>query len=223
MADQPTRRRIDAERNRARILRAAGDMFREDEAATMPAIARRAELSVATAYRFFASLGDLRAEYLRCVIVELADYSERSEAEGADLFADVLGEWLRLQSVYGDAIIQLRSREGYLTRLRSDDPVIATVRRAWAAPITQLLDQMSLGDLDLEDALYLHNILFDPREIRDLRVQRGWSDTTIAAWLTHAYRALLRSWATAPEAAPGTVHGGVAHPQPERRRQISSS
>ena len=80
----------------------------------------------------------------------------------------------------------------------------------------------SLGDLDLEDALYLHNILFDPREIRDLRVQRGWS-ATIAARPTHAYRALLRSWATAPQAAPGTVHGGVAHPQPERRWQISSS
>ena len=203
MAGQPTRRRIDAERNRARILRAAGELFRGDESATMPAIARRAELSVATAYRFFPSLGDLRAEYLRSVIVELADYSERSEAQGADLFADVLGEWLRLQRVYGDAIIQLRSREGYLTRLRSEDPVITTVRRAWAEPITHLLDDMGLSDLDLEDALYLHNILFDPREIRDLRVQRGWSDTTIAARLTHVYRALLRSWTTDPEAVPG--------------------
>jgi hypothetical protein len=105
--------------------------------------------------------------------------------------------------VYGDAIIQLRSREGYLTRLRSEDPVITTVRRAWAEPITQLLAQMGVDDLDLEDALYLHNILFDPREIRDLRVQRGWSDTTIAARLTHAYRALLRSWATDPEAVRG--------------------
>ena len=221
MAGQPTRRRIDAERNRARILRAAGELFREYEAATMPAIARRAELSVATAYRFFPSLGDLRAEYLRSVIVELAAYSERSEAQGADLFADVLGEWLRLQSVYGDAIIQLRSRAGYLTRLRSEDPVITTVRRAWAEPITQLLAQMGLSDLDLEDALYLHNILFDPREIRDLRVQRGWSDTTIAARLTRAYRALLRSWATEPEAVPGTASevadGEAAAPTPAPR------
>ena len=206
VAERTGRRRIDAERNRSRILDAAGALFRDDEAATMPAIAERAQLSVATAYRFFPSLSELRAEYLRLVIAELADYSARSTATGADLFADVLGEWLRLQSTYGDAIIHLRSHEGYLTRLRAGDPVITTVRRAWAQPITHLLHDLGQDSLDIEDALYLHNILFDPRELRDLRVQRGWSDATIAARVTRSYRALLRSWAQptdddAPEAA----------------------
>lgn len=196
MGEQTGGRRIDAQRNRARLLRAAGALFRTDESVTMPAIAERAELSVATAYRFFPSLHDLRSEYLRSVIAELADYSERSAATGGALFDDVLGEWLRLQQKYGDAIIHLRSREGYLTRLHSGEPVITTVRLAWSEPVGQLLAHLGIQDLDIEDALYLHNILFDPRDVRDLRSQRGWTDAVIARRLTDAYCALLRSWAS---------------------------
>lgn len=200
VGEQPGGRRIDAQRNRARLLRAAGELFRSDESATMPAIAERAELSVATAYRFFPSLRDLRSEYLRSVIEELVFYSEKSTATGRDLFDDVLGEWLRLQREYGDAIIHLRSREGYLTRLHSGEPVITAVRRAWSEPVRQLLAHLGLQDVDIEDALYLHNLLFDPRDVRDLRTQRGWTDVTIAHRLTDAYCAVLRSWASHDEA-----------------------
>lgn len=199
MGDRPhsNGRRIDAQRNRLRLLRAAGDAFREhDDAATMPMIAERAVLSVATAYRFFPSLRDLRGEYLRSVIAELADYSERSTATGQDLFDDVLAEWLRLQTEYGDAIIHLRSREGYLTRLHHEDPAISAVRRAWEEPISQLLADLGIDGLDIEEALYLHNVLFDPRDVKDLRSDRGWSDAEITKRLTAAYTALLRSWSS---------------------------
>ncbi|WP_293849210.1 TetR/AcrR family transcriptional regulator [uncultured Brevibacterium sp.] len=196
MAEQRSKRRIDAVRNRARLIDAAGFLFRDHENATMPEIAKRAELSVATAYRFFPSLDDLRTEYLRLVIVELAEYSQSCSSVGKDLFADVLGEWLRMQSTYGDAIIHLRSREGYLSRLHAGDPVITTVRSAWERPISHLLDALKLNSIDLEDALYLHNIMFDPRELRDLRMQRKWSNQEIATRLSHSYCALLRSWTT---------------------------
>lgn len=187
-------RRIDARRNRARLLRAAGEVFREDDEVTMPLIAERAELSVATAYRFFPSLDDLRSEYLRTVIEQLAEYSECSRAQGRELFDKVLCEWLRLQSVFGDAIISLRSREGYLSRLNHGEPVISTVRRAWEEPVSQLLNDLNIDDIVIEDALYLHNILFDPRDVKDLRSERGWSDAEIQSRLTNAYCAVLESW-----------------------------
>ncbi len=204
MAERKGKRRIDAVRNRARLIEAAGSLFREDENATMPEIAKRAELSVATAYRFFPSLDDLRAEYLRLVIAELAEYSKNCDAEGKDLFTDVLGEWLRMQSTYGDAIIHLRSREGYLSRLHAGDPVITTVRSAWERPISHLLDALNLDSIDIEDALYLFNIMFDPRDIRDLSRQRRWSYEEIAARLSHSYYALLQSWTSEGKAGAAT-------------------
>lgn len=200
MTERRGKRRIDAVRNRARLIEAAGSLFRKDENATMPEIAKRAELSVATAYRFFPSLDDLRAEYLRLVIAELAEYSKNCAAEGEDLFTDVLGEWLRMQSTYGDAIIHLRSREGYLSRLHAGDPVITTVRSAWERPISHLLDALNLDSIDIEDALYLFNIMFDPRDIRDLYRQRSWSYEEIAARLSHSYCALLQSWTSEEKA-----------------------
>ena len=201
MAERKGKRRIDAVRNRARLIEAAGSLFREDENATMPEIAKRAELSVATAYRFFPSLDDLRAEYLRLVIAELAEYSKNCDAEGKDLFTDVLGEWLRMQSTYGDAIIHLRSREGYLSRLHAGDPVITTVRSAWERPISHLLDALNLDSIDIEDALYLFNIMFDPRDIRDLYRQRRWSYEEIAARLSHSYYAVSYTHLTLPTKA----------------------
>lgn len=160
----------------------------------MPAIAERAELSVATAYRFFPSLSELRSEYLKSVIEMLAEYSERSQEQGHLLFDDVLAEWLRLQAKFGDAIISLRSKEGYLSRLHNGESVISTVRRAWEEPVRQLLVDLDIDDMEIEDALYLHNILFDPRDVKDLRAERGWSEGEIRRRLTSAFCALLRSW-----------------------------
>lgn len=165
----------------------------------MPEIAERAELSVATAYRFFPSLDDLRNEYLRSVIEQLADFSERSRAQGHPLFDEVLAEWLKLQTEFGDAIISLRSREGYLTRLRKGELVITTTRRAWEEPIRQLLGELEIDNIPIEEALYLHNLLFDPRDVKDLRTQLGWSDQEIRRRLTNNYRAVLQSWAVEAE------------------------
>ncbi|MCS4593312.1 TetR/AcrR family transcriptional regulator [Brevibacterium sediminis] len=162
----------------------------------MPEIAEKAELSVATAYRFFPSMEDLRSEYLRSVIEQLADFSESSQEQGRSLFDQVLAEWLRLQTKFGDAIISLRSSEGYLTRLRRGEAVIATTRRAWEEPIRQLLGELGMQPIPIDEALYLHNLLFDPRDVKDLRTQLGWTEPEIRRRLTKNYCALLRSWTT---------------------------
>jgi AcrR family transcriptional regulator len=180
--------RRDSTRNRQQLLDAAGDMLREDpDSVTVVAVARRAGLSPATAYRHFPSLDDLRDAYLLEVVRALRDYSRASTATGPALFGDVLREWGRLLNVHGTAMVQLRSRRGFLERLRDQDPVITAVHDAWERPIRELIAFHDDPDETFLRALMLCNALFDPREVLDL-VAAGQSMEAALALLSSAYR-----------------------------------
>lgn len=159
----------------------------------MPAIAARAEIAPATAYRYFSSVEELCSTYLLEVISELRDYSDGSAHEGRALFEDVLGEWLRLIGVHGPVLVQMRSRRGFLERLHAREPVIDTVRAAWERPMRGLLDELGMPAL-LAEARFLGNILFDPREVLDLLGESGQSPTTVRERLTGAFIGALRGW-----------------------------
>jgi AcrR family transcriptional regulator len=182
-------------RNRSRLLEAAGELLRTDPRdVSVPEIAKRAGLSPATAYRYFPSLEDLLNTYLRNVIVALRDYSHDCPKTGTALFEDVVHEWGRLVQVYGPAMVQLRSRQGFLERLRGDDELIGTVRDAWERPVRGVLRTLRLPDDQFDYALFLYNILFDPREVLDLLGQ-GLSSEDALGRLTVAYYGALRGWA----------------------------
>jgi AcrR family transcriptional regulator len=160
----------------------------------MPAIAERAGLSTATAYRYYSALDDLLNEYLHRVIVTLRDYSHDCPKTGPALFADVAQEWARLLASYGTAMVQLRSRSGFLTRLRGNDPVISTVREAWERPVRGVMRHLAIPDEHFEHALFLCNIMFDPREILDL-IDTGLTREEALNHLTQAYSHALIGWA----------------------------
>lgn len=136
--------------------------------ATMPAIAQKAELSVATAYRYFPTLEELHSAFLHGVQVNLRDYALASTLHGKALFEDVVACWVRLLGTYGPAMIQVRSREGFMKRLRGGDEVIRTVNDAWERPIREVMRELGVSEDWYEHAILFYNALFDPREINDM-------------------------------------------------------
>src|SRR5689334_5309604 len=97
--------RSDALRNRRRLLEAAGAAVRADPGAvTMPAIAARAEIAVATAYRYFSSVDEVLLAYTTGVLADLRDFSLGVEATGSALFEQVLGRWIELVREHGPAM-----------------------------------------------------------------------------------------------------------------------
>ncbi|GAA1256452.1 TetR/AcrR family transcriptional regulator [Arthrobacter pascens] len=168
------RSRRDTVRNKRRLLNAAGELLREDpQNASMPAIAQKAELSVATAYRYFPTLEELHKEYLHGVLVNLRDYSLGSPLHGKALFEDVVARHVKLLETYGPAMIQLRSREGFLTRLHRGDEVIGTLHEAWERPVREVIRELGLSEGLFDFALMFCNSHFDPREVDDLLKNRG--------------------------------------------------
>jgi AcrR family transcriptional regulator len=187
--------RQDAVRNRRKLLRAVGEaLSTEPDAVSMPLIAERAGLSVATAYRYFPSLEDVLTSYVRELVIDLRDYSHDSPKTGSALFEDVVAYWVRSLLAHGPAIVQLRSHRGFLRRLRAGEELISVLRDAWERPIRGVLRQLDIGDEHFNHALFLYNVLFDPREVFDL-IDAGMEEDEAVAQLSGAFYGALQGWA----------------------------
>ncbi|MYS81784.1 TetR/AcrR family transcriptional regulator [Embleya scabrispora] len=190
--------RSDTRRNHRRLLKAVGELARETpDQLTMQAVASRAEIGPATAYRYYSSIEDVLAAYVLSVVGELRDFSETSTAAGRPLFDSVVDKWVDLLAEHGPVLVQLRSRRGYLERLHAENEIIATVRDAWTEPVRGLLDDIGLPDEMIKYALFLSNMMFDPREIQDLLQETDLSRREVTTRLTEAYGGALRGWARA--------------------------
>lgn len=190
--------RSDTRRNRRRLLEAAGEIAREaPDQLTMKDVANRAEIGPATAYRYYSTMDDVVAAYVLGVVEELRDFSVSSGAEGRPLFDAVVDRWLDLLAEHGPVMVQLRSRRGFLERLHDGNETILAVREAWSRPVEGLLADLGLPAQALEHALFLHNMMYDPREIHDLLQETGMSRREVTARLTEAYLGALRGWARA--------------------------
>jgi AcrR family transcriptional regulator len=192
------RPRNDAVRNRRKLLEAVGGVLATDPASvSMPLVAERAGLSTPTAYRYFSSVDELTTAYVANMLVELRDYSNDSTATGLALFEDVIGEWVRLVRVHGAATVQVRSRQGFLARLREHDDLITDVRDVWQRPIRAVLRHFGIPDEHFDHALFLYNMMFDPREILDL-LTAGLTEEAVIGRLTRAYYGALHGWTGTP-------------------------
>ncbi|WP_399888252.1 TetR/AcrR family transcriptional regulator [Streptomyces sp. BBFR51] len=190
--------RSDTRRNRRRLLEAVGELARETpDELTMQAVASRAEIGPATAYRYYSSMDDVLEAYVLSVVEELRDFSETSTAQGRPLFDAVVDKWVDLLAEHGPALVQLRSRRGYLERLHAGNEIIVAMRDAWSGPVRGLLDDLGLPQEMLEYALFLGNMIFDPREIQDLSRETRLSRREAVTRLSEAYRGALRGWARA--------------------------
>lgn len=198
VASSGRRSRRDAELNRRRLLEAASELMASAAAEVEPAmaeVAERAGLSVATAYRYFPSFDDLRrAVYIRDVAVQMRDRSHDCKKTGQGLFEEVVGEWVRLVHTYGPLMVRLRSHRGYLARLSEGDEALSTIRDAMERPIRSVMRHLHVADEHFLYALFLYNVMFDPREVLDL-AEAGWEDTDLVRRLASAYYGALTGWA----------------------------
>ncbi|MGO2660516.1 TetR/AcrR family transcriptional regulator [Mycetocola reblochoni] len=191
MASKP---RKDVVKNDRRILRAAGDLIRIDpDNLTIAAVAERAGLSVPTVYRYYSSAEVLRGRYMAEVDQQIRDYSHECDTAGTALFDDVLSEWGRIIEVYGPGLVQLRSRSGFLARLNGGDPTMQMLREAWERPIRRVLRANDIDGSYFEGALFLLNMMFDPRELLDLTARGNSMEQTIGIMKT-AYLGAIRAW-----------------------------
>jgi AcrR family transcriptional regulator len=190
--------RSDTRRNRRRLLEAVGELAREaPDELTMQAVASRAEIGPATAYRYYSSMEEVLAAYVLSVVQDLGEFSATSTAQGRPLFDAVVDKWVDLLAEHGPALVQLRSRLGFLERLHNGNEIIAATRDAWSGPVRGLLDDIGLPAEMLEYALFLNNMIFDPREVQDLLQETRMSRREVVTRLTEAYCGALRGWARA--------------------------
>lgn len=188
------KKRKDVVRNNSEILRAAGEMIRSDpNSLDIPSVAEKAGLSVPTVYRYYPSADAILDRYMVEVDAQIRDYSHECDTPGPELFDVVLKEWGEIIAVYGPGLVQIRSRQGFLERLDAGDLAMEIVRSAWERPIRRLLHSLKVDEAYFENALFLFNMMFDPRELLDL-TYRGLSMSEAVNVLKAAYVAAVKGW-----------------------------
>ncbi|SEI97043.1 transcriptional regulator, TetR family [Arthrobacter sp. yr096] len=191
--DPPAGLRIDMQRNRKLLVDAAGRLFGAGHSATMSEIAAEAGISTATAYRHFASVDDVLAAYRFEVGRELLEFSRAAEAEGLELLKAVCHKWVRLVVQHGASMVHTRSAEGYLARVRAGAYYLTVQAEALERPLeeaSRALEIQHPGD----EALFLWNGFFDPREIYDLIGSLELTAEQVSARLVRTFTAALTGW-----------------------------
>jgi AcrR family transcriptional regulator len=179
--DAPTRntgRRVDSRATRKRLLAAVGRLLDHGhDDITLQRVAEEAEVSTATAYRYFGSVDDAVIAYVIQFPDSVAEsFTSREQGEtGLARLALWSSTWIRLTDDWGGALVHLRSPEGFLARRDAGEPVISTVCGYLEPPMVEALAELELPPDSLPMALFLWNAIYDPREILDLRRTLRWT------------------------------------------------
>ncbi|WP_253208759.1 hypothetical protein [Streptomyces niphimycinicus] len=88
----------------------------------------------------------------------------------------------------------MRSHRGYLERLSEGTGYLTPQAEALTEPLRQTTEELGPGDLG-DEARYLWNALFDPRDIRDL-IKSGRTEDEAATRLVAAPRGALIGWSS---------------------------
>ena len=194
--------RSDTQRNRRQLVKAAGQLFASRRGPiSMTDVAKHAEISTATAYRHFPSVEDILAEYRFGVGEKLRDFSlKQQELSGVELLTTVSRKWVDLVTRHGGAMLYTRSGEGYLARLRSGAFYLTVQADALERPLREACEELDLPPIG-DEAMFLWNILFDPREILDLINTVGLTKDQTTARLIAALKGALSGWSADREQA----------------------
>jgi AcrR family transcriptional regulator len=181
--------RSDSVRNENALVRAVGELLKEaPESATMPTVAERAGLSLATAYRYFPTLDSLHRRFMLSVVEGLLWDTQALTSTGQQRFEEILRRWLKIVDEYGPAMVLVRSREGFLTRLEQKEPQTVTLDQIWGSAIRGIMDELGIARERYPLALALYNALLNSREILDVRFATGMDDEALTTHLTMVFR-----------------------------------
>lgn len=187
--------RSDTERNRRRLIKAAAYLVaRRGSAVRMVDVAERAEVSPATAYRHFGSVDEILAQFRFDVGSRLLAFSAKCDSEGLERLQLICEHWVQLVVKHGGAMVHTRSDEGYLARLRAGRPYLAVQAEALLPAIGGAARELGIEDPG-DEALYLWNMMFDPREIFDLLRTVGMTAPQASRRLFAAFCGAMVGWA----------------------------
>lgn len=187
--------RSDTERNRKNLIQAAARLFEVAEGPiSMTEIAHEAGVSVATAYRQFASVEEVLNTYRQDVGQLLLEFSERQQGSGVQRLESISRYWIKLVRERGAAMVPMRNRRGYLARLWEGADYLLVQANAVRPALRDALQEQSLPDIG-DKAVFLWNILFDPREIFDLIDTVGLSEQQVGSQLMAVLLGGLRGFA----------------------------
>lgn len=188
--------RSDTERNRRRLIKAAAFLVaRKGSSVRMADVAERAEVSPATAYRHFGSVDEILAQFRFDVGERLLTFSRKSEEHGLAKLEAVCRHWVGLVVKHGGAMVHTRSEQGYLERLRASTQYLTVQGDALLPPIAEAAEELGIDD-PADEALFLWNIMFDPREIFDLLNTVGLSEDQASRRLFAAFCGAMVGWAS---------------------------
>ncbi|WP_206604045.1 TetR family transcriptional regulator [Chimaeribacter californicus] len=189
--------RSDTERNRRNLIQAAARLFEVSETPiSMTEIAAEAGVSVATAYRQFNSVEEVLNTYRHDVGLLLLEYSQKQKAGGLQNLENISRYWIRLVRERGAAMVPMRNRRGYLERLWEGADYLLVQANAVRPALREAMAEMDLPDIG-DKAVFLWNILFDPREIFDLLDTVGLTEKQVGTQLMSVLVGGLRGFAMA--------------------------
>jgi AcrR family transcriptional regulator len=183
-------RRLDARDNRRRLLAATESLLATRSGFSLAELASSAGVSRATTYRNFASPADA----ITAFISEFLGEFEETVSENGQVTASVeelCAAWGILVERRSAALVHVRSTEGFLARVRRDDPVIARIYRLVRGALELDAAGSQLAPDDLDYAVFLWNLLLDPRELIDLAEHNDLSVADATLRLTDEFRAWL--------------------------------
>ncbi|WP_158887252.1 TetR/AcrR family transcriptional regulator [Amycolatopsis anabasis] len=195
MPDVPARR-SDARQNRAALLRASGELLAESGPGfSLNAIAHRAGVGTATAYRHFAGAREVVEAYLDGLTGDLLTALD-AVPPGDPLvrLRRMCAIWVAKAADWGVAVAAVRSARGFLARLDEGDAFIVALHQRLAAVLTECVRAGHLPRQEMRYAVLTWITLFDERVVTDLVASNGWSPDRVARRLTTT---LLRAYGRA--------------------------
>jgi len=203
--------RSDTERNRRRLIKAAAYLVaRRGSAVRMVDVAERAEVSTATAYRHFPSVDDILVQFRYNVGQRLRTFSEKCTESGLAKLELICREWVRLVVKHGGTMVHTRSDEGYLSRLRSGTEYLTVQADALLPAVAEAAEELEIADPG-DEALFLWNMMFDPREIFDVLKTLGLDEDTAAKRLFAAFCGAIVGWQrSVPSTTSVSAQGGLS-------------
>jgi len=189
--------RSDTQRTRDRILNAMAHLLEEKGLDfSLPDLARETGVAVATVYRHFDDLGDLRQEFynrfVSMIIGALAELPEHHE--GQALLDATCVTWVERVLPYMRAAALIRSAEGYLERAQAGDSFVSSLHDGVILPILdKLIIAGVIPEQNRDRAALIWITLFDERVLIDLTSTFGWDAARVAASLQAALVGALTS------------------------------
>jgi AcrR family transcriptional regulator len=167
-------RRADARENRRTLLDAVSRLLRTGVPFTLTELAAEAQVSRATTYRNFSSPDAAVQAYIHDFLDAFEDRCAADPAtQRAGALAAVSRVWTELIAERSHALAHARSAEGFLARVRADDPIIGRVYRVVRPAVDRDIAAGTLKASDPDLVVFLWNLLLDPRELIDLAEHRG--------------------------------------------------